>query len=76
MDENLDYPIPDPDWEYAQIWGNLQKNKSRIENLLKYMAEIENADDSTDSEIVAKLADVMSSLQIAYQFMQNFSGQA
>jgi hypothetical protein len=76
MKENLNYPIPDPAWEYAQIWENLQQTKSKFDNLLQYMAEIENADDLTDSEIVAKLADVMSSLQISYQFMQKFSDQA
>jgi|GEM_PF-2389940 hypothetical protein len=52
-------PIPDPNWDYAQIWHELQGSKKELEALLSYIAVIETADDSTDHNICQRIDDIV-----------------
>jgi hypothetical protein len=67
MKENLNYPIPDPAWDYAPLWENLQRFKFNFDKLLEDIADIEESTDLSDREIATKLADAISSLQAAYK---------
>ncbi len=69
MNQNLNYPIPDPAWDYALLWEKLQQFKFNFEKLLEDIAEIEEASDLSDREIATKLAEAISSLQIAYKIL-------
>ena len=48
-----DYPLPDPEWDYAEVWRHAQDAKSEIENLIKYLASIEDATPESDKKIRA-----------------------
>lgn len=67
MNENLNYPIPDPAWDYASLWEKLQQFKSNFDKLLEDIADIEESTDLSDREIATKLATAIASLQIAYK---------
>ncbi|MBR8839516.1 MAG: hypothetical protein DSM106950_37320 [Stigonema ocellatum SAG 48.90 = DSM 106950] len=54
----MDYPVPDPAWDYAQIWQKLQESKSQLDQLLAYMATIEDADPSSDEAIKKHLDEI------------------
>lgn len=67
MNENLNYPIPDPAWDYALLWEKLQQFKSNFDKLLEDIADIDESTDLSDREIAMKLATAIASLQIAYK---------
>ncbi len=46
-----DYPLPDPEWDYAELWRHAQDAKSEIEKLIEYMASIEDATPESDNKI-------------------------
>ncbi len=46
-----DYPLPDPSWDYAELWRHAQDARNEIENLIKYMASIEEATPESDKKI-------------------------
>jgi hypothetical protein len=46
---DMDYPVPDPAWDYAGIWHSTQQAKQKIEELLAYMAQIEDATPESDA---------------------------
>lgn len=48
-------PIPDPAWDYYQIWTELNTFKVHIEELIKFIAEKEEKTDQSDSEIERSL---------------------
>lgn len=50
-EELPDYPLPDPEWDYAELWKHAQDAKSEIEKLIQYMASVEDATVETDKEI-------------------------
>ena len=56
----MDYPIPDPAWDYTGIWHNTQLAKLQIEELLKYLADIE---DGTPEEDVLYLIHTFEKVQ-------------
>ncbi|MCG6135183.1 MAG: hypothetical protein MET45_11030 [Nostoc sp. LLA-1] len=62
---NADYPIPDPAWDYAQIWQYTQEAAAQLQKLLAYMAEIEDATPETDQEIKSQLDSVGQRLNTA-----------
>lgn len=48
MDEQIDYPLPDPAWDYYLPWHALHAAKAQIDHALKFMAEIESANTESD----------------------------
>lgn len=50
-EEIPDYPLPDPEWDYAELWRHAQDAKSEIEKLIEFMTSIENASSDSDKEI-------------------------
>ncbi|NJN11534.1 MAG: hypothetical protein HC815_27590 [Richelia sp. RM1_1_1] len=55
---NCDYPIPDPAWDYSEIYHQLQKSEIKLEQLIKYMSDIENATTESDSIIKEQINDI------------------
>ena len=43
-----DYPLPDPAWEYAGIWGEIWALKAQAEKTIKYMSGIEDPNNESD----------------------------
>lgn len=54
QDKIPDYPLPDPSWDYAELWRHAQDARIEVENLISYMAEVENATPETDKQIRIK----------------------
>jgi hypothetical protein len=52
---NPDYPQPDPTWDYAEIYGDLQKHKSDLDHFIAWLSSHEEADRNVDKEAKAKL---------------------
>lgn len=50
-DEIPDYPLPDPSWDYAEIWKHAYEAKAEIEKLIKFMTTIEDASPESDKEV-------------------------
>jgi hypothetical protein len=48
---NANYPIPDPSWDYAQIWYHSQQANTELQKLLQFMGTLENASPQSDAEI-------------------------
>ncbi|QIR41703.1 hypothetical protein HCG51_33895 (plasmid) [Tolypothrix sp. PCC 7910] len=68
---NADYPIPDPAWDYAQIWQHTQQAAAQLQKLLAYMAEIENATPETDVEIKLQFDTIGQSLNTARRLIDS-----
>lgn len=45
------YPIPDPDWEYSEVYFRTQEVKQSIEKLINFMSAIENPTPEIDKSI-------------------------
>ncbi len=60
------YPLPDPAWDYFVTWNRLQEAKQLLEETLNFMAEIENADDTSAKKIAIHIATVENKLLTAY----------
>ena len=67
--ENVNYLIPDPDWDYFATWQYLQESKSQIEALLSQIAEIKDATDSSDYVVTEQMTKIIHRLQRACNFM-------
>lgn len=39
--QQIDYPTPDPSWDYSSLWAQLQGSKKEIEYLLRYLSTLE-----------------------------------
>ena len=46
--DELNYPIPDPTWDYATIYHRCQWARQELEKLLAYMSEFEKATGESD----------------------------
>ncbi|MBH8564463.1 hypothetical protein I8748_20135 [Nostoc sp. CENA67] len=68
---NADYPIPDPAWDYAQIWHHSQRVNAELQVLFQYMATIENATPEADAEIKAKLDSIGQQLNTARRLIDS-----
>lgn len=55
---DMNYPIPDPIWDYASIWHDLQAAKAQLEKLLTEMASIEEATQENDRSIQQLLSSI------------------
>ena len=60
---NLNYPIPDPAWDYATVYDRLYQSKFDIEQLISQTSQIEDATGETDAAAIAKLEHVITQLQ-------------
>jgi hypothetical protein len=69
MIENANYLTPDPSWDYFGTWQHLQESKSQIDELLFYLAEIENATDSSDELVTKELTQILHHLRRACDFL-------
>ena len=45
------YPIPDPSWEYSEVYHRTQEVKQSIEKLIAFMSAIEQPTPETDKSI-------------------------
>ena len=67
--QQLNYPAPDPSWDYFTVWGQVQTAKSQLESLLEYLSKIEEASPSLDLIVEQRLAEALVKLLDAYNFM-------
>lgn len=51
----MNYPIPDPAWDYANLWQQLQETKGQLEELILSIAQVEEARPEIDQQIKEKL---------------------
>lgn len=51
-----DYPLPDPAWDYAQAWADAWELKRQIEEIIKFMGDIEEASPESSNVLKAKFA--------------------
>jgi hypothetical protein len=68
---NADYPIPDPAWDYSQIWHHAQAAATDLRSLLAYMAEIEDATPDTDAQIKSQLDTIGQRLNTARRLIDS-----
>ncbi len=62
--ENLsNIPQPDPAWDYYIIWHKLFQTKFKLEKLMKYVAEIEEADIDSNNNVNEDLAEIINLLE-------------
>lgn len=48
---NPNIPQPDPEWDYYDLWEMAYQVHDKLEQIIKYMVFIEEADDSTDERL-------------------------
>lgn len=48
---NADYAIPDPLWDYSEIWHECQQARQQLQQMLVTMQEIESATPESDRQI-------------------------
>lgn len=48
---NLDISQPDPEWDYYELWDMAYQIKYKLDQAIKYMTAVEEADDSTDERL-------------------------
>lgn len=68
---NADYPIPDPSWDYSEIWHRTQSAAKELNTLLKYIAKLENATPEADTEIKSRLDSIGQQLNSARRLMDS-----
>lgn len=61
--QNLNYPIPDPAWDYASIYDQLYRSKFDIERLISEISQVEDATGESDAAAIAKLEGIITQLQ-------------
>jgi len=47
----IQYPLPDPSWEYSEVYQRVQEVKQSIDKLTGFMATIEYPTPETDKSI-------------------------
>jgi hypothetical protein len=68
---NADYPLPDPSWDYAQIYNQCQKACSELKFLLELMSKIEDATPESDAQIKQHLDEVGQQLNSARRMVDS-----
>lgn len=58
---DADYPIPDPAWEYAEIWHQCQAIRTELEMLLGELATYEEANPEYD-QLIGERVDTLAYL--------------
>ena len=61
--DNENYPQPDPNWEYCEIWNALLQARDRINNVLDLIKEQEHASVEVDSTVVKSILEIVKSLE-------------
>lgn len=59
---NPDYAHPDPTWDYAPAYEELQQLKSDLDHFIAWIASHEEADRDTDKVAKTKLDSLLSQL--------------
>ncbi|NJN13166.1 MAG: hypothetical protein HC836_19600 [Richelia sp. RM2_1_2] len=49
--ESQNMPVPDPSWDYYELWHMAYRVHEKLEQAIKYMVAIEKSDDSTDERL-------------------------
>lgn len=65
------YPLPDPSWEYAGIWGEIWEMKAQIEATIKYMGTIEDPNNESDRVMRNHLEQLQIRLNSAIALLNN-----
>ncbi|MHC5822344.1 MAG: hypothetical protein ACYT04_42550 [Nostoc sp.] len=68
---NADYPIPDPAWDYCQIWHHSQTAAGELNKHLKYLATVEDAKPETDAQIKSQLDSIGQRLNSARRLIDS-----
>lgn len=66
---NADYAIPDPLWDYSEIWHQCQQAKQQLEAILAEMQQVENATPESDCQIKEALDAIGQKLNQARRMM-------
>lgn len=48
---DMNYPVPDPAWDYSEIYHDCQDSKAQLELLITYMSGFEDATPESDARI-------------------------
>lgn len=48
---NADYPLPDPSWDYYEIYVDCQESAQQLQKLIRFMSQAENGTLDTDKQI-------------------------
>lgn len=52
---NADYPLPDPAWDYFEIYVDSQRSLVELQQLIQFMSTLENASPEADERIKGAL---------------------
>lgn len=66
---NADYAIPDPLWDYSDIWHQCQQARQELQKLLAQMQRVENATPESDLRIKQALDAIGQRLNSARRMM-------
>ncbi|MEC4812099.1 MAG: hypothetical protein SAK29_02285 [Scytonema sp. PMC 1069.18] len=47
----MDYPVPDPSWDYATIYHKAQQARQHLEEAIAAMSVLEEAHPDTDAKV-------------------------
>lgn len=68
---NANYPIPDPSWDYAQVWTHSQQAAAELQELLAYMGGLENASPEANAKIKTLLGSIGQKLNSANRLIDS-----
>jgi hypothetical protein len=66
---NADYAIPDPLWDYSEIWHQCQQARQQLQKMLGEMQQVENATPESDRQIKEALDAIGQGLNQARRMM-------
>lgn len=66
---DADYAIPDPLWDYSEIWHQCQQARQELQQMLASMQEVENATPESDRKIKDALDAIGQKLNQARRMM-------
>lgn len=61
----LNYPQPDPSWDYALAWECLWGARNRIDEIIRYMKTVETANYASDKYIFDELKLAIDTVDVA-----------
>lgn len=59
------YPTPDPSWDYVGVWYSCHQAKQKLEETIKYMADIEDETPESDRHLKEQLSALIISVNSA-----------
>ena len=66
---NADYYIPDPDWDYSEIWHECQQARQGLEWILAVMQQVDSATVESGRQIKEALDAIRQRLNTARRMM-------